>query len=82
MDSAVIGDINRLCRIPLSIHEKSGEECIIVNNQLEQDKVRSIEYHRLYGLKQMDIKLAINNVRNLENFIEKEATSYPIRHQA
>lgn len=26
IDKSVIGDINRLCRIPLSIHEKSGEE--------------------------------------------------------
>jgi len=37
IDYAVVGDINRMCRIPFSIHEKSGEECKVVNNQLEQD---------------------------------------------
>jgi len=26
IDHSVLGDINRMCRIPLSIHEKSGEE--------------------------------------------------------
>jgi hypothetical protein len=62
VDWHVIGDINRLCRIPLSVHQKSGEECTILNNKLEQDKIRSIEYFRLYGLKEADIKYAINTL--------------------
>jgi hypothetical protein len=52
IDYAVVGDINRMCRIPFSVYEKSGEECLIVDSQLEQDKVRSIEYFKLYGIKQ------------------------------
>jgi hypothetical protein len=63
IDYAVVGDINRMCRIPFSIHEKSGEECIVVNSNLEDDKVRSVEYFKLYGLKQKDILAAMDKAR-------------------
>jgi hypothetical protein len=52
-----------MCRIPFSIHEKSGEECIVVNSNLEDDKVRSVEYFKLYGLKQKDILAAMDKAR-------------------
>ena len=31
IDHTVLGDINRMCRIPLSIHEKSGEELSLIH---------------------------------------------------
>jgi len=59
-DGATFGDIKRLGRIPLSIHQKSGEKCVIVNKNLKLDKLRSITFFRLYGLKLKDIKRATN----------------------
>jgi hypothetical protein len=55
-----------MCRIPLSIHEISGEECIIVDTKLEQDKIRSFEYFKLYGLKQKDLLSAMDKAREFE----------------
>lgn len=75
IDYVVIGDINRMCRIPLSIHEKSRIECIVVDRQLAPDKIRSIEYFKLYGLKQKDILLAMEKARGIETFKQKQ-----IRH--
>lgn len=62
IDYHVIGDINRLCRIPLSIHQKTSKECIIVDNQLQPDKVRSVEFFKLYGLKEADVKATLRKV--------------------
>jgi hypothetical protein len=67
IDTHVIGDINRLCRIPLSIHQKTGEECVIVDNQLRPDKIRSVEFFKLYGLKDADIGATIRNVIHSKN---------------
>lgn len=59
-DDATFGDIKRLGRIPLSIHQKSGEKCVIVGADLKPDKLRSIAYYHLYGLKLRDLKQAVN----------------------
>ena len=79
IDVAVLGDINRMCRIPLSIHEKSGQECIIVDNQLRSDKVRSIEFFKLYGLKQKDISAAMKKVREEEKALKLKPVAYVTR---
>ena len=76
IDYAVIGDINRMCRIPFSVHETSGEECPIVDSQLEQDKVRSVEYFKLYGLKQKDIVLAMDEAREFRKALKEKRTNY------
>ena len=44
IDWHVVGDLNRLSRIPLSLHQKTGQECIIVDNQLRPDKIRSLSF--------------------------------------
>ncbi len=80
IDFAVVGDINRMCRIPLSIHEKSSEECIIVNGQLNEDKVRSIEYFKLYGLKRKDIESARKKAKELEKTNKERRTKYVDRN--
>jgi len=64
IDSAVIGNIRGLCRIPTSIHQKSGEECKILNNKLKPDKFRSVEYYKFHGLKAEDLRLAIHLAKN------------------
>jgi DNA primase catalytic subunit len=76
IDHSVLGDINRMCRIPLSIHEKSGEECIIVDTKLEQDKTRSVEYFKLYGLKQKDLLTAMDKARELEKTRKQKQIKY------
>jgi DNA primase catalytic subunit len=48
-DPVVMGDLKRMCRIPLSIHEASGEVCAIVNELLQEDKIRSVEYFKISG---------------------------------
>lgn len=82
IDYAVIGDINRMCRIPFSIHEKSGEECLIVDSRLEEDKVRSVEYFKLYGLKQKDIVTAMDKAREFRKALEEKRIKYASRNLA
>jgi hypothetical protein len=79
IDPVIIGDINRMCRIPLSIHEKSGEECIIVDSQLEKEKLRSVEYFKLYGLKQKDLLDAMEKARELEKNRKQKQVKYITR---
>ena len=76
IDYAVVGDINRMCRIPFSIHEKSGEECILVNGHLEEDKVRSVEYFKLYGLKQKDILAAMDRAHEFRKALKEKRIKY------
>lgn len=72
-DKAVLGNLRKMCRIPLSVHQKTGEECIIVDNQLRPDKIRSIKYYKLYGLKKADITLAVKKVREVKKSVKAEA---------
>jgi hypothetical protein len=76
IDYAVVGDINRMCRIPFSIHEKSGEECLVVNSNLEEDKVRSVEYFKLYGLKQKDILTAMDKAHEFRKILKEKKIKY------
>jgi hypothetical protein len=76
IDYAVVGDINRMCRIPFSIHEKSGEECLLVNAHLEEDKVRSVEYFKLYGLKQKDILAAMDRAHEFRKALKEKKINY------
>jgi len=63
LDRDLLGNIKGLCRIPLSIHEKSGEEIKVLDTNLKPDKLRSIDYYRLAGLKVEDIHNAMENVQ-------------------
>jgi hypothetical protein len=76
IDYAVVGDINRMCRIPFSIHEKSGEECPVVDNHLELDKVRSVEYFKLYGLKQNNILSAMDKARKFRKALKEKRVNF------
>lgn len=64
MDSSVLGDVKRMCRIPTSIHEISGEECYLVKkikgDKIEKDKLRGIDYWRRGGLKEDDWQYAVD----------------------
>lgn len=60
IDKSSRTDIKRLCRIPTSIHQKSGEECILVDKNLKPTKFRSIEYYKSYGLNQNHFKMAFD----------------------
>ncbi len=78
IDWHVIGDINRLSRIPLSIHQKTSAECIIVDNQLRPDKIRSLEFFKLYGLKEADINAIIKKIVKNKKPIDSTPKDYPI----
>lgn len=58
LDESVIGDLKRMCRIPTSIHEVSGEECYLVEkidgDQIIPAKFRGLDNFRLSGLKDTD----------------------------
>lgn len=82
IDYAVVGDINRMCRTPFSTHEKSGEECAVVDIQLELDKVRSVEYFKLYGLKQKDILSAMDKAREHGKMLKEKRLKYVARNLA
>jgi len=71
-DTSTLGDIKRLGRIPLSIHQKSGEECIIVKPNLKPDKLHSINYFRVYGLRRKHLKTAISLASKRQEQKEKE----------
>lgn len=82
IDYVVIGDINRMCRIPFSIHEKSGEECAVVDSQLEEDKVRSVEYFKLHGLKQKDILSAMDKAREFRKALKEKRLKYVAKNMS
>jgi hypothetical protein len=65
-----------MCRIPFSVHEKSGQECQVVDSKLEPDKIRSIEYFKLYGLKQKDIMLAMDRAREFRKTLKEKKIGY------
>jgi len=52
-DTSVLGDIKRLCRIPYSIHQVTGQECVLVKRILKTqhgyeiipDKIRGLGYY-------------------------------------
>lgn len=61
-DSTSKEDIFRLCRIPTSIHQKSGDECSVLDTNLKPTKLRSIEYYKRSGLRRDDLKRAVERV--------------------
>ena len=65
LDNSVVGDVKRMCRIPTSVHEVSGEECCIiegiVNGNPIPAKFRGIDQFRLNGLKSSDWLRAVNS---------------------
>jgi hypothetical protein len=62
-DSTSKEDIARLCRIPTSIHQKSGEECIVLDMNLKPTKLRSIEFYKVNGLRRDDFIRAVERTR-------------------
>ena len=77
LDNSVIGDVKRMCRIPTSTHEVSGEECYLVQ-QIEGEKIipakfRGIDHFRLNGLKSSDWLHAIDSAFRAIKLREKVA---------
>jgi hypothetical protein len=62
LDPDVRKDVKRMSRVPLSIHEKSGQKCEFMklkNLNFETDKVRGLGYFKNDGLKEENLKKAI-----------------------
>jgi len=63
LDFAPLGDIVRMARIPLTSHEKTGLMCRVLNRSLEPTKVRGVELFRGYGLREDNIREAVELVK-------------------
>jgi len=79
MDSLIVGDLNRMARVPLTPHEKSGQICEILDEKLQKTKIRSPNFYRNYGIPLSFVRKAIkimerNRTReyNQEKSIMKE----------
>lgn len=81
VDTTSKEDIKRLCRVPTSIHQKSGEECIILDAKLRPTKFRSVEYFKIYGLKREDLIKAVEWVRINEKKEKEEALKRGQEHK-
>lgn len=76
LDSSCETDIRRMARVPLTIHEKMGARCRIVElkgDKLVEGKIRSINYYRSGGFKKSDFQEAGKVViRKQEEKAERE----------
>lgn len=81
MDTSVLGDHKRLCRIPTSVHQETGEECYLIkrvdNDSIEKDKLHGIDFYRQNGLKEEDwidaVRRAIDKMtKDKADFLKKE----------
>jgi len=63
LDMHIIGDIMRFSRVPLSIHQKSGKACQIVNANLKADKIRSLDFYRAYGIPESVVEMVVRSVQ-------------------
>jgi len=71
LDFSPLGDINRMARVPLTPHEKTGKVCQILNRKLEPTKVRSLDLYRAYGLREDKVREAVEIVKR---YYEKKVT--------
>src|SRR3972149_6184920 len=65
IDTTSETDIFRMSRLPFSTHEKSGAECIIVDENLKPEKIRGIGYYKLHGLRKKDLWKSILKTRDM-----------------
>jgi|SRR3972149_9893710 len=65
VDTTSETDIYRMSRIPFSIHEKTGEKCIIVDEQLRPEKIRGIGNYKNHCLRGEDLKKAVEKTRDM-----------------
>lgn len=74
MDSHIVGDLMRMARVPLTPHEKSGEICEILDEELESTKARHLDYYRTYGIPNSFVKRAIEIMkkRRAKEYREKK----------
>jgi len=63
LDKKIIGDISRFARVPLTMHEKTGKICEIVNEHLRTTKVRSVDFFKTYGIPDSFVKTTIMKLK-------------------
>jgi len=83
IDQAVIGDIKRLARVPLSIHEKTGKQCVPVDAEGSPLKVFSLEEYRKNGLDTSIIETVCKELATKKKWEELRAERrrrFPIKH--
>lgn len=66
LDTNPLGDVKRIARIPLSWHEK-GAYCIIVDENLQPTKIRSVEYFKNNGLLFDDVAETVKTIINTDS---------------
>jgi hypothetical protein len=72
LDPAVIGDIKRLARVPFSIHEKTGKQCVPVDMQgnLGCNVSNNLEEYREHGLDTKIIEIVCKELKAQEKWEE------------
>jgi len=63
LDKKIVGDISRFARVPLTMHEKTGKICEIVDINLRTTKVRSIDFFKIYGIPDSFVKTTITKLK-------------------
>lgn len=74
MDGVTIGDLMRAARVPLTMHEKTGERCLIVDRNLNPTKIRELSSYRTYGITSDLVKQAVATIkkREYDEYIKKK----------
>jgi|GEM_PF-673951 hypothetical protein len=85
MDTSVLGDVKRFCRIPTSKHQETGEECILIKSIehgiIIEDKLRGIDYYRTSGLKSDNLISAVAKARDVIADNKKKAVEAELARQ-
>jgi hypothetical protein len=86
-DTSVLGDVKRLCRIPYSIHQITGQECFIVKKIIKKsdteyevvpDKIRGLGQYTSTPLRDFEwaFKMAVEKIKLEETLrIQKQEES-------
>jgi len=59
LDTHLLGNINSMARVPKTPHEKTGEICEVLDENLEITKIRHLDYYRSYGVPTSFVKRTI-----------------------
>lgn len=67
IDERVKGDLNRFARVPLTMHEKTGKICEILDGNLKPTKIRNIAFFKTYGIPDSFVKTTIEKLKRRQH---------------
>lgn len=63
LDFGPLADIMRMARVPLTLHEKSGVICKILDKNLKPTKIRDLNFYKTYGILEDKVREAAKIVK-------------------